>query len=64
LLTSDDRWLLAQLMGTSLAMIEQHYAHLLSPHVDRARDILADMWRRFRPNLDANVADSDISLSA
>jgi len=39
LLHSDDRWLLAKLMGTSVDMIEQHYRHLLAPHASRSRDI-------------------------
>jgi hypothetical protein len=45
LIVSDDRWLLAQLMGTSVDMIEQHYAHFMPPHAERAREILAGMWQ-------------------
>jgi integrase len=53
LLHSDDRWLLAKLMGTSVDMIEQHYGHLLPPHATRSRDILDAIWDGFGRNLDA-----------
>jgi integrase len=53
LLHSDDRWLLAKLMGTSVDMIEQHYGHLLAPHAARSRDILDAIWDGFGRNLDA-----------
>ena len=51
LLHSDDRWLLAKLMGTGVDMIEQHYGHLLAPHANRSRDILDAIWENY---LDAN----------
>ena len=53
LLHSDDRWLLAKLMGTCVDMIEQHYGHLLAPHATRSRDILDAIWDEFGRNLDA-----------
>ena len=53
LLYSDDRWLLAKLMGTSVDMIEQHYGHLLAPHASRSRDILDAIWDEFGRKLDA-----------
>jgi integrase len=55
LVESDDRWLLAQLMGTSVAMVEQHYGHLVPPHAERARTILTEMWGGFGRKLDATV---------
>jgi integrase len=56
LLHSDDRWLLAKLMGTSVDMIEQHYGHLLAPHATRSRDILDAAWNGFGRKLDATTA--------
>jgi integrase len=56
LLHSDDRWLLAKLMGTSVDMIEQHYGHLLAPHATRSRDILDAIWNGFGRNLDATTS--------
>jgi integrase len=53
LLHSDDRWLLAKLMGTSVDMIEQHYGHLLAPHATKSRDILDAIWDEFGRKLDA-----------
>jgi integrase len=35
LLHSDDRWLLAKLMGTGVDMIELHYGHLIATHANR-----------------------------
>ena len=63
LVESDDRWLLAQLMGTNVAMIEQHYGHLVPPHAERARTILTDMWGGFGRKLDATVASIAFSNS-
>ena len=54
LLHSDDRWLLAKLMGTSVDMIEQHYGHLLAPHAERSRLILDAIWDGFGRKLDAS----------
>ena len=51
---SDDRWLLAKLMGTSVDMIEEHYGHLLASHAARSRDILDAMWDGFGRKLDAS----------
>lgn len=53
LLHSDDRWLLAKLMGTSVDMIEQHYGHLLAPHASRSRHILDQIWDGFGRRMDA-----------
>lgn len=53
LLHSDDRWLLAQLMGTGVDMIEQHYGHMLAAHATRSRDILDAIWDGFGRDLDA-----------
>lgn len=53
LLHSDDRWLLAKLMGTSVDMIEQHYGHLLAPHAERSRSLLNEIWGEFGRVLDA-----------
>ena len=55
LLHSDDRWLLAKLMGTSVDMIEQHYGHLLAPHATKSRDILDAIWDGFGRKLDATA---------
>ncbi len=51
LLQSDDRWLLAKLMGTGVDMIELHYGHLIAPHANRSRAILDAIWENY---LDAN----------
>ena len=51
LLHSDDRWLLAKLMGTGVDMIELHYGHLIAPHANRSRAILDAIWENY---LDAN----------
>jgi integrase len=68
LLHSDDRWLLAKLMGTSVDMIEQHYGHLLAPHATKSRDILDAIWHGFGRKLDAtpsatNQTDPPIPLN-
>jgi len=52
-LESDDRWLLAKLMGTSVDMIERHYGHLIAPHATRSCDILDAVWAGFGRKLDA-----------
>jgi integrase len=52
LLESDDRWLLAKLMGTSVDMIELHYGHLIPAHARRSRSILDAIWS-LGSNLDA-----------
>jgi integrase len=57
LIHSDDRWLLAKLMGTSVDMIEQHYGHLLAPHATRSREILDAIWDGFGRKLDATTLD-------
>jgi hypothetical protein len=54
LLHSDDRWLLAKLMGTGVDMIELHDGHLIAPHASRSRAILDEVWAGFGRNLDAN----------
>jgi hypothetical protein len=59
LLHSDDRWLLAKLMGTSVNMIEAHYGHLLAPHATRSRDILDAIWDGFGRKLDATRESSN-----
>ena len=58
LLHSDDRWLLAKLMGTSIDMVEQHYGHLLAPHATRSRDILDAIWGGFGRKMDATTTDN------
>ena len=55
LLHSDDRWLLAKLMGTGVDMIEQHYGHMLAAHANRSRDILDEIWAGFGRKLDATT---------
>jgi hypothetical protein len=40
-------------MGTSVDMIEQHYGHLLAPHVERSRQILDAIWDGAGRKLDA-----------
>jgi integrase len=59
LLHSDDRWLLAKLMGTSVNMIEAHYGHLLAPRATRSRDILDAIWDGFGRKLDATRESSN-----
>lgn len=59
LLHSDDRWLLAKLMGTGVDMIEQHYGHMLAAHATRSRDILDEIWDGFGRNLDATTNGAD-----
>ena len=67
LLHSDDRWLLAKLMGTRIDMIEQHYGHLLAPHATRSRDILDAIWdgfgRKGRNRHDPPTAHTPIPLN-
>jgi integrase len=53
LIESDDRWLLAKMMGTSVQMIEQHYGHLLAVHQNASREILEAVYERFGRKLDA-----------
>jgi integrase len=55
LVHSDDRWLLAKLMGTGVDMIELHYGHLIAPHASRSRAILDQIWAGFGRMLDATL---------
>jgi integrase len=59
LLHSDDRWLLAKLMGTGVDMIELHYGHLIAPHANRSRAILDAIWENY---LDANWTQQRTSI--
>ena len=59
LLHSDDRWLLAKLMGTGVDMIELHYGHLIAPHANRSRAILDAIWGNY---LDANWTQSRVAI--
>ncbi len=59
LLESDDRWLLAKLMGSSVDMIEAHYGHLLAPHAERSRQILDAIWDGFGRKMDATLTAVD-----
>lgn len=63
LLHSDDRWLLAKLMGTSVDMIEAHYGHLLAPHATRSREILDAIWDGFGRKMDATLTAVELPSS-
>jgi integrase len=59
LLHSDDRWLLAKLMGTGVDMIELHYGHLIATHANRSRAILDAIRENY---LDANWTQNQIVI--